>query len=253
MPPSQESQQRRLAQRVGDQVTVYDTDPERGSELTSEGISFVTGQWSFDLLDGVDVVVTSPGVPERALPIIDALEAGLPVWSELEYAWRHLEAPVVAVTGTNGKTTVTSLIADMAARDGSSDRGRRQHRRGPLRRGGPDMGPDRGGGLEFSAAIRGDRSIPSWPCILNVAHDHLDWHGSYEAYAEAKARIFEHQTPEDTLVYDVDDEGASSARQAGRLDPGTGERPRRPRPDGVGVRGDDLDLPASAVVALSVI
>jgi UDP-N-acetylmuramoylalanine--D-glutamate ligase len=81
-------------------VTIYTEDrPERA--LVS-GFPVAGGGWDPVLLNGVDLVVTSPGFPERSLPIVEALEWGIPVWSEIEFAWRHLEVPVAAVTGTNG-------------------------------------------------------------------------------------------------------------------------------------------------------
>ena len=237
----------RLAQRVGDQPTVYDSDPNRGSELIAAGIPFVAGQWSFEILDGIDAVVTSPGIPERSRPIIDALEARLPVWSELEYAWRHLDAPVVAVTGTNGKTTVTSLIAEMAERDG-----RRTVAAGNIGVALSDVADQAWDvvvaevssfQLRFAETFH-----PVVAVVLNVAHDHLDWHGSYQAYADAKARIFEHQTTDDTLVYDFDDEGAAllAGRAASSLVAVSG---RAAPTGGFGVVGEDLNA-GSAVVPL---
>ncbi len=152
----------RLAIRAGQRVTVWDADPAAAASLTSEGIPAVGGSWNADLLEGVDLVVVSPGIQESALPIVETLESRVPLWSEVEFAWRQLEVPVVAVTGTNGKTTVTTLIADMLGRSGVatvaagnigtalSDVVRRR------------LGGRRGRGLQLPIAIH--RAVPSRGC-----------------------------------------------------------------------------------------
>ena len=229
-----------LARRLGHRVTVYDANPVTAAEVLAEGIPAVGGAWSSDLLQGVDLVVVSPGIPERALPVVESLEMRVPVWSEIEFAWRHVGAPVVAVTGTNGKTTVTTLVAEMLSQSGLATVAA-----GNI---GTALSEVAGGPwdvvvvevssfqLRFTEAFRPDVAV-----LLNVAPDHLDWHGSLPAYTAAKARIFANQGPEQTLIYDVDDPGASTlAASAGaRLVPASGLR--RPR-DGVGVSGGYLDL-----------
>lgn len=163
------------------------------------------------------LVVPSPGVPERHPLLAAALASGVPVRSEIELAWRVARAPIVAVTGTNGKTTVTSLIA--RALEAS---GRRAVAAGnvglPLIEavgGDPDDPGDPGPDvlvaevssfqLRFTDAFR-----PLVAVVLNVDADHLDWHGSLGAYREAKARIFANQRGDDLLVADLDDPVARS-------------------------------------------
>src|SRR5690606_34825385 len=108
-----------LARRRGHAVTVYDEAEPDPVGLLELGVGVVSGGWDGILLDGVDVVVASPGFSERSLPLVETLEAGVPIWSEIEFAWRALDGrPVVAVTGTNGKTTVTSLTAEMLTASG---------------------------------------------------------------------------------------------------------------------------------------
>ncbi len=97
--------------------------PDAGTALVGEGIGVVTGRWDPDLLIGIGLVVTSPGVPLRAAAITDSMEAGIPVWSEIEFGWRHLADPIprsnlVAITGTNGKTTTTEAVAAMLSASG---------------------------------------------------------------------------------------------------------------------------------------
>lgn len=194
-----------LARRIGVSVTIYDEKP--APEAMANGFGVATGAWDPGLLDGVDLVVASPGFSERSLPIVESLEAGLPVWSEIELAWHHLDSPVVAVTGTNGKTTVTEATAAMLEASGRSA---------------PATG-NIGAPLSDFTNTAYDALVvevssfqlrftedfhPVAAAITNVAIDHIDWHGSEHSYKTAKARIFANQTENDLLVYDIDDEGA---------------------------------------------
>ena len=206
----------RLARQQGHAVTVYDEAAVEPGTLLAVGAGSVSGAWDSGLLDGVDLVVASPGFPERSLPIVETLESGVPVWSEIEYSWRALgDRPVVAVTGTNGKTTVTSLCARMLQESGISA---------------VAVGNI---GTPLADAVDGDWQVavvevssfqlrfidrfhPEAAALLNVAEDHLDWHGSPEAYAAAKARIFERQDEDDLLIYDADDAGASQVVRTAR-------------------------------------
>jgi UDP-N-acetylmuramoylalanine--D-glutamate ligase len=203
----------RLARSTGLAVTVYASEPS--AELMQQGFATASGRWDPVLLDGVDLVIASPGFSERALPIVEALESGVPVWSEIEFAWRHLEVPGAAVTGTNGKTTVTEAAAAMLGASGID-------------------APATGNiGSALSDHVDEDHEAfvvevssfqlrfceefhPVAAAITNVAVDHLDWHGSEHSYRSAKSRIFLNQTEEDLLVYDADDEGASSLVESAR-------------------------------------
>lgn len=196
----------RLARSVGHRVTVFEGTPGRGTELLAEGISVVNGDWDRSLLEGIDTVVASPGFSIRSAPCLDAFERGVPLVSELEFGAQHLSSRLVAITGTNGKTTVTELTTAM------------------LERGGIDAVAAGNIGLAVSDVARFDRQPevivveassfqlatiarfhPEVSVILNIAPDHLDWHGSFEAYARAKLRIVENQQPDDLLVFGADD------------------------------------------------
>jgi len=107
----------RLLEAQGDIVVVYDADPA-ALEGLAEGRRVLGGPWDPGLLAGIDLVVASPGVPEQASPLRDALAAGLTVWGELELAARHLSVPLLAVTATNGKTTITQMAVDMLRASG---------------------------------------------------------------------------------------------------------------------------------------
>jgi UDP-N-acetylmuramoylalanine--D-glutamate ligase len=165
-------------------------------------------------LEGITLVVTSPGVPEATPLLRVALDRGIPVCSELELAGRLCEVPIVAVTGTNGKTTTTELVASM------------------LRRAGLRARACGNVGYPFSAAVAEDVDAlaveassfqlrfvdtfhPRVSVLLNMAPDHLDWHGSLAAYAAAKARIFARQGPGDVHIGNGDDPaGAEVSKSA---------------------------------------
>jgi UDP-N-acetylmuramoylalanine--D-glutamate ligase len=199
----------RLARRLGHSVTVYDERPGSLVGLGSEGFSTVAGAWDPIALDGVDLVVTSPGIPERARPIVDTLESGLPLWSEIEFAWRHLDPSVlvVAVTGTNGKTTVTGLIAEMLGCSGVDARALGNIGT-PLA---DVVGSDPQVAVVEVSSFQlhySDRFRPDVAVVTNVAPDHLDWHGTFDRYLDAKARIVSTQHDTDVLVFTEDDHGA---------------------------------------------
>ena len=201
----------RLARSHQHVVSVYDEGRPDPTGLLDIGVGIVSGAWDSGLLDGIDLVVASPGFSERSLPIVETLEWGLPIWSEIEYSWRQLEdVPVVAITGTNGKTTVTALTAAMLQASGI-----RSTAVGNI---GTPLADAIGMDMDVlvvevsSFQLRFiDRFHPVAAAILNVAADHLDWHGSVQAYAAAKRRIFERHDADDLLVYDADDAGATDA------------------------------------------
>ncbi|CAN5851180.1 UDP-N-acetylmuramoyl-L-alanine--D-glutamate ligase [soil metagenome] len=224
----------RLAARLGHRVTVYDQEAIDPTDLLDVGAGLVAGAWDGALLEGVDLVVVSPGFSERSLPVVETLERGVPVWSEIEFAWRQIEhIPVIAVTGTNGKTTVTEAVASMLAASGL-----RAPAAGNIGTALSDIVAE-----PFDVAVVEvssfqlrfiERFHPRAAALLNLAVDHLDWHGSPQAYAAAKARIFERQEPDDMLVFDCDDPGAvgAVARAPSRLHPVSG---RHLPPGGSGV------------------
>jgi UDP-N-acetylmuramoylalanine--D-glutamate ligase len=203
----------KLAVRLGHRVVVYDRQPV--TDLT--GTAVVGGEWDPLVLEGIDLVVASPGFGERSAPITDSLEAGVEVIGEVEFAWREMDVPTVAITGTNGKTTVTGLIADMLTASGV-----RAPAIGNIGSPVSDWVADPPGVLVVEMSSFQLRFIDRFHChvavVTNVAEDHLDWHRSVAGYRAAKARIVEHQTPEDVVVFDATDPGAVvvAGRSAGR-------------------------------------
>jgi UDP-N-acetylmuramoylalanine--D-glutamate ligase len=180
-----------------------------GDELAALGVDVRLGGHEPADLEGVDVVVASPGVPEHAPILRWAVEREIPIWSELDIGARLCRVPYVAITGTNGKSTTTKLVATM------------------LSGAGMDAVACGNIGHPFSVAAReGHEALsveassfqlrfhhwvhPRVSVLLNVAPDHLDWHGSERAYASAKARVFELQGDGDVHVGNADDPAAAS-------------------------------------------
>ena len=148
------------------------------------------------LLDGVDVLVKSPGVPGEAPLVAAARERGIPVWSEIELAARLLPNPILAVTGTNGKTTTTELLGAMLGARTAGNVGT------ALSELVGDVPVDDWIVCELSSFQLEDvdRFRPRIAVLLNLEPDHLDRHGSFDAYRDAKLRIFENQTEDDVAI-----------------------------------------------------
>ena len=201
----------RLGVGLGWKVRVYDARPEAISSANGrEEWSAVTGRWRREWVSDCDLVVTSPGFAESSAPIRDALGAGKPVWSEVELAGRELRTEMTAVTGTNGKTTVALLVGRMLALSGMETPvvGNIGYPLSDL------VGKDVGRAVvELSSfQLRFTETLsPRTAVIVNVASDHLDWHGTVDRYLAAKARIHAAQREDDTLIFDADDPGARRA------------------------------------------
>ena len=195
----------------GARVTVSDT--KSGDELRNEipvlldhGITVETGGHGERTFRGQDLIVVSPGVPVDAAPLVQARNLGEPVIGEIELAAQFLPGPIVAITGSNGKTTTTALTGEILAAGGR-----------PTLVGGnigtpaislaPRASRDTVVVLEISSfqleTIQDFR--PKIAVVLNVTPDHLDRHRTFEIYVDAKARIFENQTGTDFAVLNADD------------------------------------------------
>jgi UDP-N-acetylmuramoylalanine--D-glutamate ligase len=212
---------------------------EAAAKLTPAGITLELGGHRRESFLAADLIVPSPGVPFEQPDLVAARKKGIAVWSEIELAWRFLRGRLIAITGANGKTTTTALTGHILRSAGlpamvggnigtplislvgeSSDESISVVELSSFQ-------------LEAIAAFRPDVSV-----FLNLTPDHIDRHGSMEAYAAAKARIFENQKREDAAVMNADD--AASTRYA----------PSRPRvywfsrkkevARGAFLRGDDI-------------
>lgn len=172
-----------------------------------------TGEQYARLVAGAAVVVPSPLV-RPTHPVVAAAHAvGVPVRSEIDLAGERARVPVVAVTGTNGKTTVTTLVTAMLVASG-----RRALAAGNIGRPLIDAVADECDVLvaevsSFQLAFA-ETFRPRVAVLLGIAEDHLDWHGDLAHYVASKARVFEHQREDDLLVFDADDEIAARTARA---------------------------------------
>ena len=149
------------------------------------------------LLEGTDVLVKSPGVPGEAILVQAARAHGIPVWSEIELAYRFMpDNPLLAVTGTKGKTTTSELLGHILAAPVAGNVGRPLSALvGKIEPGEPIVCEVSSFQLEDV-----DTFAPAVAVLLNLERDHLDRHGTVEAYWAAKRRIFENQGPDDVAV-----------------------------------------------------
>jgi UDP-N-acetylmuramoylalanine--D-glutamate ligase len=161
------------------------------------------------LLDGVGLLVKSPGVPGEAPLVAAAREWGIPVWSEIELASRLLPNPILGVTGTNGKTTTAEWLGFILAAPVAGNVGRALSELD----GGVEPGELVVCELSSFQLEDIDEFRPQIAVLLNLEPDHLDRHGSFAAYREAKLRIFENQTEGDIAVVPRDLDQKLSARR----------------------------------------
>jgi UDP-N-acetylmuramoylalanine--D-glutamate ligase len=163
-----------------------------------------------------DLVVRSPGVPREAAPLAAAYAAGTPVWSEIELASRVLPNPLMGITGTNGKTTTTELLAHLL-RAGGRDAVACGNQGTPLSGLVGEVAPDAWLVVECSSFQLEDVPTfrPRAAVLLNVTPDHLDRYPDMAAYAAAKHNLFANQQPEDLAILPGDDAspGAAAARR----------------------------------------
>jgi UDP-N-acetylmuramoylalanine--D-glutamate ligase len=185
-----------MLRKHGEVVAVDSGTPELPADIDAH-----VGVDGVEFLDGVACVVKSPGVPNEAPVIAAARERGVPVLGELELAWRLLPNRFVAVTGTNGKTTTTELLGAIWREAGlpvalAGNVGT------PLSSLVGEVDPEATIVCEVSSfqAEDSEALAPDTALLLNVEEDHLDRHGTLEAYREAKLRLFRNQTPEQVAV-----------------------------------------------------
>lgn len=194
-------------------VTVVDSGASeilarRAARLRDMGVEVMLGTESVP--GTYDLAVASPGIPPHAPIMVQARAAANKTISEIEFAYRRSVAPWIAVTGTNGKTTVTSLIGHLL-----SDAGVPASEVGNI--GTPAIALVDEVGLTgaFVAEVSSfqlsltERFHPRVSVFLNVTPDHLDYHGNMERYTEDKGRVFTLQGGDDTAVIDRDDPGAA--------------------------------------------
>ena len=195
---------------LNDRKPLNEWSPE-ALDLKTEGVGLIEGDPPSWLLDQIDLVVVSPGVPTKAIPIRYAERRGVEVIGEIELASRFLRGRIVAITGTNGKTTTTTLIGQM------------------LKDGGLNVQVGGNIGTALISMVESSREDgwnvvelssfqletivdfhPTVAAVLNVTPNHMDRYESLMDYAAAKHRIFTNQTAGDVAILNADDEIVSS-------------------------------------------
>ena len=185
--------------------------PESSLALIHRGVGLLPGEPPMWLLDQLDLVVVSPGVPSTIIPIRYAERAGAEVIGEVELAYRYLKGRIIAITGSNGKTTTTSLIGEL------------------LRDGGFNVQVGGNIGQALISMVESSREDgwtvaelssfqletikqfhPTIAVVLNVTPNHMDRYENFNGYAAAKHRIFMNQTAADFAVLNADDPTVSS-------------------------------------------
>lgn len=195
----------------GARVTVSDAKsedqlPDEIPALLDQGIAVETGGHGERTFQNQDLIVVSPGVPVDSQALNQARAFGAPVIGEIELACEFLPGRIVAITGSNGKTTTTTLIGEILAKSGvktlvGGNIGT------PAISLVPEATAETAVVLEVSSfQLETIRSFhPAITVVLNVTPDHLDRHRTFAAYVNAKARIFENQTSDDFAVLNADD------------------------------------------------
>lgn len=185
--------------------------PEEALALSESGVGCLPGDVPMWLLDQVELVVLSPGVPTKIIPARYAERAGAEVIGEVELAARYLRGRIAAITGTNGKTTTTTLIGELL-----KDAGFHVQVGGNI--GTPlismvDSSRDDGWTVAEVSSFQLETIVdfhPQVALVLNVTPNHMDRYESLTDYAAAKHRIFRNQQPGDIAILNADDETVSS-------------------------------------------
>ncbi len=179
---------------------------DAAQKLRAAGVGLEFGGHTPALFLEADLIVPSPGIPANLPPLAAARERGIPVWSEVELAWRFLRGRLVGITGSNGKTTTTSLVGHILHSANI-----------PVLVGG-NIGTPLISRVESSSDLTVtvaevssfqletiDKFRPEIGVMLNLTADHLDRHVTFEEYVRAKGRLFENQQEEDAAVLNADD------------------------------------------------
>lgn len=202
---------------VSDSSAINALDPDTLTWLKDNNIPYEIGGHSIELFTSVDLVFVSPGIPLTLEPLVTARHRGIPVTGELAIAANFMRSPVIAVTGTNGKTTVTTLLGDIFRADsrkvfvgGNIGTPLFEYLCGPqdadivvaeISSFQLDTGGDENG-LPFNVAI-----------LLNITPDHLERYSSFSAYVDSKFKIFAAQGPDDFAILNADDTEIMNRRQ----------------------------------------
>lgn len=214
-----------LLHKLGAFVTVNDKKPltenPEAQGLLEQGIKVICGSHPIDLLDeGFELIVKNPGIPYNNPLVQGAMSKGIRVITEVELAYQVSEAPFVGITGTNGKTTTTTLIFEMLKEGGKL----------PLIAGNigtvasgvaEEARPENTVVIELSSfQLMGIEEFkPEIAVMTNLFEAHLDYHSSKQEYASAKANITKNQTEEDFFIYNGDQEETASMAEGSKAQP----------------------------------
>ncbi|WP_226658365.1 UDP-N-acetylmuramoyl-L-alanine--D-glutamate ligase [Pseudalkalibacillus hwajinpoensis] len=211
----------KLLRSLGATVTVNDREEvannPKAVELQQLGFRVIGGGHPLELLEGIDLIVKNPGIPYQNPLLVEAGKKNIPIVTEVEIAGEVSEAPFIAITGSNGKTTTTTLIGQLLHDTPAN----------PIVAGNigtvvcevaAEATPDQTLVTELSSfQLQGTVNFhPHISVLLNIYEAHLDYHGTKDAYAAAKARMFRNQTSEDFAVYNADDSLVSSFAEASK-------------------------------------
>lgn len=219
--------------------------------LRADGIAFECGGHTQRAFEKAAIVVPSPGVAPSIPPIAEAKKHGAEVLGEMEIASHFIDAPMIAITGTNGKTTTTALVHALIQQCGfrSVLAGNNDC---PLSEAAMMETPPEYAVVEVSSyQLETSESFHPWMAtVLNLSNDHLARHGTMEHYAAAKARIFLNQTESDIAVINMDDARCAAMRPGvhARTVPFTQQSPIA---DGMGIQGDEIHWHGERVAELA--
>lgn len=196
----------RLLTKLGAIVTVNDGKPleenPSAQDLLEDGIKVVCGGHPVELLDeDFELMVKNPGIPYSNPMVVRALEKGIPVLTEVELAFLISEAPIIGITGSNGKTTTTTMISDVF-----NNAGRSGLLAGNIGFPASEVAQEATASdtlvMELSSfQLMGvDQFRPHMAVITNLMPTHIDYHGSFEEYVSAKWHLQNHMTEDDYLV-----------------------------------------------------
>ncbi|MBM7578412.1 UDP-N-acetylmuramoyl-L-alanine--D-glutamate ligase [Jeotgalibacillus terrae] len=208
-----------LLHKLGAFVTVNDWKPlsenKDAQQLLDQGIKVICGSHPVELLDeGFEMIVKNPGIPYTNPLIKGAIAKGLPVITEVELAYQISEADIIGITGTNGKTTTTTLIHEMITKDQ-----KKSYVAGNIGTVASEVAqiahPGEAMVVELSSfQLMGIRQFaPAISIITNIYDAHLDYHASKQEYVEAKAAITKNQTENHYLIVNADQEELMNAIQ----------------------------------------
>ena len=202
----------KLLFELGAHVTVNDAvdlaQNDDAKELEALGIMVISGSHPENLLEaGFDLIVKNPGIPYTNPVLVKADKLALPIITEIEIASAVMAAPIIGITGTNGKTTTTSIIYEMLSLDRASGSVFALGNIGvPASKVALTLTEQDDAVMELSSfQLMGTPTLhPEIAVITNLYSAHLDYHGSQEAYEEAKINLILNQTTEDYVIYNAD-------------------------------------------------